>query len=175
MTAVNMSDVERVVLRNQFKILANMNPENPEYEAAAKAVENGSSVDLALLCSNMTPTSIAVSDEVRDIVSMFRVLRTSYTRLEEENKLSEESREMVERSFFVGFDFIDEAEHFQYAEKFFAREETYQFILKDNKFSDTNEPNLARYRIMVRRWKAFAPATRNVLADDQVVALLEVR
>lgn len=178
MAPSSLSSVNRLILRNQ-ELLLSMCPELDKYERIdhahnAQILEEGytSEYSRVFAClSSEVPYSL--SEELFDILDMFRVLRASYMELSEKEKAEVEERDIS----FRGFDQNNKVESPLVGYVNYLFEDKRYTELKEplNRFSDggnSHHPNLDMYRRMRR---CFEPIYRKHLLTVNTLSLEEIK
>jgi hypothetical protein len=140
-----MSTTERLILSNQYRILAILCPEEATYfDHARRIVESGYEEHYDELGDiNPDPLSREASKEVLDIMTMFSCLKDAYDRLHDKSDIEE--REIR----FDGFDGNNEGELLSYAD-FFCNQEDRRFTdLVSKHVPNRHSPRIEMYRRML--------------------------
>jgi uncharacterized protein YfbU (UPF0304 family) len=154
-----MTNLERLILANQFQILAVIRKDD-EYLKLAKVAERGFTGQYDLLFAGLSrEVAPNICDEVADILDMYRALTHGYEALPDKGIIPQE------RTTFYGFDANNEGEHLAYA----------RFLIEDLGYwkessgagdgLNSHCPTLDRYRRMVVRWKESANIRELSAAD----------
>lgn len=173
---MKLSQVERLMLSNQFKILERLYPEEKEFfEEDRKAIEEGYVIHYKeILDRFVSPDELSeeASREVLDILSMYRSITFSY------EDLSIEEKEEFSRKYdikFEGFDANDpyEIKLLMYTRYFIVDKERFQELLNNKEYPDFNSHRqmLGKYRRMLILYNNFESHKLN---KDQITELLEV-
>jgi hypothetical protein len=162
-----MTKMERLILYNQYKILEKLDSREGEaYARCATILERGYTREYSDLFDWMSEElDERVSEEVIEILSMFRALTDAYRNLADKSGMDERDIN------FRGFDGNDESKHFGYA-SFIIRDKAH-FRESRNAGDDLNSHSgtLDRYRSMLRAWSASANQTS--LTRDDVFRIVE--
>lgn len=163
-----LTPTERLILRNQFEILALLDPDGRrEYEEQIAVVERGYEYqyrDLFQVLSD--PMPVESSQEVWDILVMYETLQRRAAALKSK-KIPEDDLP------FPGFDGNDEEEVTYMAYTRFIVEKMQRFVnLKREDFNSHREM-LPTYRRMLATWRGFGGRDGPDLSEDQVVTIME--
>ncbi|WP_171654563.1 YfbU family protein [Paenibacillus foliorum] len=164
---MKLSNVERLVLSNQYKILMDLNPDEVDYyEEKLKIVQNGYTHyynDLFSEIDEELPEHI--SQEVVAVLNMYRAINFSYDDLKDDEK-QEIPKHRVE---FEGFDGNEEPQHYSFC----------RFVIEDsNRFQELHNKNgynahrdvLPKYRRMLIVWEKLGRKTD--LSRDEIISLV---
>lgn len=162
---IKLSQTERLILANQYKILSKVEPENStQFTSFKEIVENGyeglyyylfTSID-----SEVTPKS--VSDETHEILSMYRSLRSSIENSENPD---------IEEIKFKGFD-ANHQDHYSVMD-FMVENLGLYSEYKDFYYNSHSEIPLGKYRNMLRAYKTFNLQNLDELTDEQIQQLID--
>jgi uncharacterized protein YfbU (UPF0304 family) len=146
-----MTQQERQVLINQYKILALLDKDNrSEHERNAQILEDGHAALYHDVFSNLADSSTEeVGEEVHQILTMFRVIDSSIKRLSPE----EQERFNVSALTFGGFD-GNEPGHHSFARFIMEKMELYS----EHNYNDINShsrASLPHYRGMLAAYKNY--------------------
>lgn len=105
-----MDNLQLLILKNQYEILARLEPNNKTHHLALKAIDQGFEFEIAQLveAAAREPVSAEICTEVRSILDMYRNLQNSLRKADEQS-------ELLEKALFPGFDGNEETGHFSYA------------------------------------------------------------
>ena len=178
MAPSSIGAVNRLILRNQELILSNCSglddQERAMHAKNAKVLGGGYSYDYSSVFACLCPEiPYRLSEELFDILDMFRVLRVSYERL-----IDEEKGELDERDIsFRGFDLRDKVES--------PLVDYVEYLFSDNRYTELRDPlrrysdegnshcrNLDMYRRMRR---CFEQIWRGHLLEGGVLSLEEIK
>jgi len=143
---MKLSDVERIILINQSRILAILDPDSAKsHELAAEALEGGYEGAYTWHLPSFDPEVLSAEEcsETLNILTMFLVLKRTYDELEDKSGI--DSREIE----YEGFDGNNDKQHgFCF------------FLEKEGKFKDLNitrnshsQGTLPMYRRMLAAWE----------------------
>jgi len=170
---VQLTKIQRLMLSNQFKILEGLYPEEKEYyEVRRKAIEEGYTLHYreAFEVLNEDEMTEKESQEVLDILNMYRSITFSYNKLENKTGIKEESIK------FKGFDLNDseEAKRLMYTRYFIIELDRFRELTYGEKRRDFNShwPMLNKYRKMLEVWESMDK--RHQLTRAEIISLIEV-
>jgi uncharacterized protein YfbU (UPF0304 family) len=148
---MKLSLVERVILANQFEILALVKPtEAKYYQYKQRALECGYEGEYEQIAYHFTDgLSAEQCKEVVDILQMHRVLKQEYARLPDKGGVPASAVE------FNGFDGNNETVYMGYT-RYFCDDPTggrFDELARPDDFNSHREM-LPRYRQMLGRWEA---------------------
>ncbi len=164
---MNLSIKDRLVLKNQYRILEALNPDEKEfYERASKILEFGFELEYDMLTRNIDSDVVTIQEceEVIDILDMFDALRICYARLEDNSGIDEYQVR------FLGFDGNHEAKQLLYA----------RYLKKDGRFADLENIDsnshlrvLPIYRRMLAEWNR--SDNKYELSKDDIMRITNAR
>ncbi|MFP5111611.1 YfbU family protein [Bacillaceae bacterium C204] len=166
---MNLSKVERLILINQFTILEKLNPEEHSYELNKEILVNGYKHNYGEIFECLhDEVSEEVSQEVWDILQMYRSLNFSYRNLEDKGDIDETSLK------FRGFDGNNETNHMVYARFVLHDLDRYKELWNDEKYPDynTHSPRIGKYRRMLSVWQQVSERYNNDLSIDEIKSIL---
>ncbi len=180
---MNLSQLDRVMLANQYKILALLDSGSSDYyDTMREALEQGfESYYEEELFKAAYPETLSSEDStlVIDAMSMYDALQNSYRRLDDQSGIEED------RLVFPGFDGNHETAHYSYARFVVEREQRFTGLRfeKDRDGDDTppaildrfnsHSPTLDFYRARISAWKALP--NRYDLSREEILSILETR
>ncbi len=168
---MNFTDVERVILANQYMILKALYPKNAQhYEEAYQAIVRGYEIHYTPeeMCIGDSVMTIGESNEVIEILNMYRAIVFSYNSLQDRTGID------ARRIAFPGFDANDEIEgkYMCYAE-FVCSHDGGRFNEIDRGGGlNSHCPMLDRYRAMIECWRAMEQPTQ--LTAEQIQELISI-
>lgn len=140
---------ERLILINQYRILANQDPSlKTECDYNIRVLEAGFEIEYRDLHSDLDPDVITVeqSRQVLDIFEMYRALQGSYDKLGRPDSISEEDL------LFQGFDGNNEAGYVDYAYHVLDEQGRYESLDRVDDLG--GYPNsLSVYGRMLEEWR----------------------
>jgi len=167
---MQLTESERIILANQFEILAILKPGNSkEYLESKEIIEKGYLLDFEQLYASLTEYKITKAEcqEVRAILCMFDDIQWSYENLTDKSSICED------KIFFKGFDMHSEAEQSCYAEFFLRKTRTSdKFLPKRTKDMNSHAPMLTCYRKMLLAWNSIPARNRKHLSEEQIKSLV---
>jgi len=146
---MELTKLERLVLLNQYRILAKLEPDDSRNsEEACEILRNGYTLEYETLARHVDPdVSEEECREVRDILDMYRALKIARGDLPEGTFGEGDAA-------FPGFDGNNEPEHFAYAKFLMEIQNKWQESKQDPR--NSHKPMLARYRSMLESWEESA-------------------
>ena len=178
MAPYTLSNTNRLILSNTERILSlneNLDEQDRAFHAKnVEILERGFTGEYGHVFTTLLPEIPSnLSDELFDILDMFRVLRASYNRLTEEEKAEVDESTIS----FRGFDYSDSEET--------ALPSYVRFLFEDDRYTELEEPlmrfsdggnshhrNLDVYRRMNR---CFEPIWRSHLLSNELLSLDEIK
>ncbi|QUM90202.1 YfbU family protein [Moritella sp. 36] len=162
---IEMTDIERLSLINQFLILEKLYPEEADYyEKNRIALEQGYKAHYKTIFEHLwEEMSEESTKEVLDILEMHRAITWSVSDLDKTNKLKS-------KYFFRGFDGNEESEQLSYCHYFIVNLERYQELVQNQEYPDFNSHcnMLQKYRRMLSVWKEEKEQYELRLTLDQI-------
>ena len=178
MAPYTLSNTNRLILSNTERILSldeGLNEQDRAFHAKnVEILEKGFTGEYGHVFTTLLPEIPShLSDELFDILDMFRVLRASYTKLAEEEKADVDEADIS----FCGFDYSDNEET--------ALPGYVEFLFKDDRYTELEEPlmrfsdggnshsrKLDVYRRMNR---CFESIWRSHLLSNKLLSLDEIK
>lgn len=143
---MNISEVERLILINQFTILEEKNPQDSYYRQGREILESGYKVlyneITQILSKEMSEED---GDFVIDVLQMYRTLHDSYNNLGDKKDLKESD------VMFKGFDGNEEGKHYSFAQYFVKDYKRFSEFEKVSFNSHTNK--IPKYQRMLIEWR----------------------
>lgn len=170
MTKVKLSDVERLLLANQYRILEQLLPEEG-YEHAREIVVNGYEGDYHSLFNElMSPVPEDVCEEVIQVFELHRRLHLSY------RDMPEADRDGIDPNSirFRGFDGNHEGRHMDYAQFRLGETGMWDELHSRDGFYNSHSPMLPRYRAMMAAVKRMAPGSLRDLTTHELKEVLKL-
>jgi uncharacterized protein YfbU (UPF0304 family) len=168
--AIEITKKDRILLINQYRILASLNPtESDRYEELIEVLERGYKVFYSMVddwVSEDVPVEKSIL--VFDILNIYRWV--------EDFKRGNLSQAILQHPFtiFRGFDGNEESEYLGFARFLigqqgkFAEQKQY---LKNNDNLNSHFPMIEKYRKMIARWKEMnSPYQMN---EQQIISILD--
>jgi len=168
---MELSKRERLILANQFEILAALYPElKEEYCKKKEMVETGYPLELENMFDGVLENKMERTEclEVREILTMYNDIQWSYENLNNSDKKKIDDGKIN----FRGFD-PHESEHYNYAD-FHLRTGVLSkdFLPKRSGDLNTHEPVLSKYRKMLTNWKSISDRKPKNLTAEQINSLI---
>jgi uncharacterized protein YfbU (UPF0304 family) len=142
-----MTRHERLILSNQFAILEKVDPNQAEfYHQAQEILQYGYEAEYSRLWDYISPDEFTrhQSEEVNNILEMFRSLADAYGTLEDKAGIEPHNIS------FLGFDGNNESDQMAYAR--FLRDELHAWESVLTRDLNSHHPTLDRYRQMLTRY-----------------------
>jgi uncharacterized protein len=157
---MNLSQLDRLFLRNQYLVLKAVDPNNQDtYEKAIRILEDGYTLEYGKLVQSIDhPLSPEECQEVIDILQMFRFLGHSCG-----------SKEKARETTFGGFDDLNERKQLAYARYLTEVEGGWE----EHNVINSHCRMLAMYRRMLAAWQA--SANQYNLTEEDVARILGAR
>lgn len=170
---MQLSDIERLILANQFRILEGLasNDElKKNYRDKQIIVERGYIMEYEQLICTLQDNNMSETDykEVREILTMFNDIQWSYDNLTDKTGVD------ANQITFKGFDMHTEAEQCEYA-KFFLKgsQVSPDFLRKMSSDMNSHQPMLHEYKKMLGGWKGIPDRKPKNLSATQINSLLK--
>lgn len=163
---ISLSRTERLILFNQFKILAKLDPTGAEYyQHCQTIITSGFVLEYPKLVEDFGEVSTEKCREVRDVLNMYVALNIAYDQMEDKSGIDPHS------ILFPGFDGNGESSHLAYA-SFLRASNLWQTVFRASRSDDLNShcPELQRYQIMLDRYNQSADL--NQLTRDDVLRIV---
>lgn len=165
---MELTNIERLIIANQLKILEKLYPEEAEYYfQQRKAVEYGYTLHYDDLFESLYDgLSEDECKEVLEILSMYRALTFSYQNLADKTGIEEED------IHFDGFDGNEETSQYFYVKYFIVDLGRFDELTYKEKNPDFNShlPMLDRYRRMLSVWRSYRD--NHKLNNEQILSIL---
>lgn len=160
-----LSKRDRLFLINQYKILALLDDEEPDYyQKCIRILESGYESHYYTLDQFIEdPMPAEESHEILEILSMFRVLNDSYERLEDKSGIEEW------RIKFAGFDGNYETGEMGYVAFLAEQDDRFTDVIERGKYN-SHCPCLDRYRRMLEHFRQNFPDAQ-ILTKEQILAV----
>jgi len=165
---MDLSESERLILSNQYRILEHLYPEEAgTFAEHRKIVEDGYTLNYEEISRHIFDgLSMEECREVLDILSMHSVLHFSYQGLDDKEGITIR---------FSGFDGNSETKQMSYTR--FYIEELHRFaelieIAQSDDFN-SHHPTLRRYRLMLGEWNQCTD--KNNLTREEISRIINVR
>lgn len=166
---MTLSQMERLILVNQYMILEKLYPEEANsYALTRKALENGYELEYSDIFKNIYHNDETLSEEgcilVREILTMFSALKRSYNKLDDKSDI--DSKDVT----LWGFDGNDETEYMAYARYLIEDCQLWSDLQKDAVFN-RHMPSLGKYRKMLTAWSSYGD-DKHVLSKNQILSII---
>lgn len=162
---MKMTEVEKLILYNQYAILQKLYPEDSKiYENAQEILVSGFTSEYDSLAEHLSddyPEEIC--SETQDILQMYRSLYYSYEELEDKGGIKKRDVQ------FQGFDGNEEVKHYNLAKYYIEDEDLFEEF-KDVPIN-SHASRLRKYRAMLLAWKKYG--RYDTLTKDQIIEILE--
>ena len=145
---MEMTHAQRLILANQYKIMAMLEPENAErFSRYQTIIERGYGLQLRELDKDFSEISEATCRTVIDIMEMHHALHVSWSNLKEKGPLEER------RLAFLGFDAATEAHYLGYVRFIVNTEGRYTQFDSGNHGFNAQTPMWEKYQRMLALWQ----------------------
>lgn len=165
---MEITDIERLILINQFNILEQMNPQDPYFKNGREILENGYrnlySEITDILSDEMSEQD---GDFVIDVLQMYRSLNDSYIKIKDKENVSEEDLN------FPGFDGNQEGKFYLFT-KFYIQDFGRYAEFSDGKHGEFNSHSrmIPKYRRMLAEWREQAGRYESELTIEQIKRII---
>ena len=148
---MKLSQIERLMLANQFKILEKLYPDKAEmYARYCDALEDGYTREYSDLVGHLSrELSEDECNEVWDIFDMYRAIQSSYRQLSDKGDISEED---VRFEGFDGNDRVGEGPLMSYALYIVKDGRSYRDVQRSEGMN-SHIRKLDHYRAMFKEWE----------------------
>jgi uncharacterized protein YfbU (UPF0304 family) len=169
MNPETLSNLERLQLVNQYRILEKIDPENADHWAECiKILREGYTMFYGTV---FDPVWDELSYEdcryVMNVLDMHDVLRRSFDKLDDKSGIAEHDVE------FWGFSGNEESHLLCFA-GYLKETGKWETLLKDKKELDSHLPTTWRYRPMLEKWESIGGIERrHSLTKDDIKAIIE--
>jgi uncharacterized protein YfbU (UPF0304 family) len=166
---VQLSDIERWILINQYRMLELLDAANGEAHASArKVLESGYEMEYGSISQHINRDGLSVEGcrEVREILSMFVALRTSHAALADRSGIAEED------IAFQGFDGSTETMYMSYTRFLVDQKGMFTNLPRGEDFN-SHVPVLDAYRRMLGAWSR--STYRYNLSRDDIIRIVASR
>ncbi len=167
---MKLSQMERLILVNQYLILENLYPEDArDYALIRRAIECGYESRYCEafkhLCPDNEVLSEAEGERVHKILDMFRALKCSY------NKLDDKAGIEPKKVALWGFDGNNESVYMGYARYLIEDCQAWGELREDAVFN-RHLPSLSRYNRMLEVWNSYGN-DKYMLSKEQILSIIE--
>lgn len=163
---------ERVLLINQYRILAGLNKDDEEHYSELIAIlENGYEIFYSMVDE-------WISDDMPEEEGRFVLDILDFYRIVEDTKRSSKDSRLIEHPFsiFRGFDGNNESEYMSFARFLINQQGKFseqQDYLRKNDNLNSHMPLVKTYKAMLREWEKMDKRTS--LSVDEVISVLDAR
>lgn len=168
---MQLSEIERLILANQYEILAILNSNTEKsYLERKKRIEEGFSYEYGTLFQSIQENKMTEEEyvEVQEITTMYNDIQWSYENLSESDKNDINEKEI----FFEGFDMSFETEQYSYAVFLLNSYVTCdKFLPRRSSDLNSHGPTLKKYRKMYSIWKAIPNRISKWLNKEQIKSI----
>lgn len=171
---MKLSLVERMLMAQNFQILAKLEPENAEtYEWRAEVLRNGYEPLYSWLFEWFGQgDSIVTAEEgeyVYEVLRMYDAITWSIQR-----QGIELPENLKYRATFPGFDGNDEGKLLGFANHY-CTEGRYDILKKDGEIPNSHFPTRSTYGPMLSKWQTIKGSREGLLTEEQVLELLRAK
>ncbi|PMH44995.1 hypothetical protein BCU68_11160 [Vibrio sp. 10N.286.49.B3] len=147
---MEMTDAQRLILSNQYYLMAKMTPENGEkYQRLQTIVQRGYGLQMRELDKEFGYLVETECREIIDIMEMYHAMQESNKMLSDSERANVDQRRLQ----FLGFDIATEAQAVNYVRFLTDSEGLYpQFDKADHHFN-SQMPMFDKYRRMLTTWR----------------------
>lgn len=166
---MELSKKERLMLYNQFDILEKLSQDKAEeeyYSRKKEIVSYGFVSEYDTLVEGFEETSKEICEEVKSILSMFRSLETSFSKLSDKSGIDKDDVE------FKGFDENNEFDHYFFLD-WYVKDRYTEYRDKD---LNTHYNTLGHYRNMLKKYNAIKSKYHNkfhLLSKDEIMTIIK--
>lgn len=161
---MDLSEKERLILYNQYRILEKLYPEEEkQFQLAQTILYEGYESDYDDLIEMMDSVPREICKETVDILQMFRGLYASYKNLKDKSGINKDDVK------FQGFDGNEESNYYSYAKFFITEKGRFNEFEKCEMNSHSNK--LPQYRDMLNVWKQFNRYSSD-LSKEQILKII---
>lgn len=163
---VQLSQVERWILTNQYRIMEILDTDRADqYVRARKVLETGYELEYNSISQHVGGDTLSTEDcrEVRDILSMFVALKSSYAALTNTSGIEEQN------IMFRGFDGNSETMQMSYTRFLVEQKQMFADLPRADSFN-SHVPVLGTYRRMLRAWEQSTSKYR--LTNSDIIRIL---
>lgn len=163
---------ERVLLINQYRILASLNKDEEEHYSELIAIlENGYEIFYSMVDE-------WISDDMPEEEGRFVLEILDLYRIIEDTKRSSKDSRLIEHAFsiFRGFDGNNESEYMSFARFLINQQGKFseqQDYLRKNDNLNSHMPLVPIYKAMLRKWEEIN--NRMPLSVDEAISILDAR
>ncbi len=171
---MKLSLVERMLMAQNFEILAKLNPEDAEsYQWRADVLQNGYEPLYPWLFEWFAKDSDVISEEqgeyVYEIPRMYDAIVWSL----KQQKI-ELPESLAYRAKFPGFDGNDEAGLLGFANHY-CKGGRYDILKQDGQIPNSHMPTRFLYEPMLREWREIKETREGLLSEQDILRLLQAK
>lgn len=168
---MKLSLVERMLMAQNFEILAKLNPEEAaSYQWRAEVLQNGYEPLYSWLFEwTAQGDQIVTEQEGEYIYEVLRMYDAIVWSIKQQNLQLPEGVRFY--SAFPGFDGNSEGKYLGFA-RHFCKEGRYDILKKNGEIPNSHMPTDQIYRPMLRVWKTMKDGRQALLSESQVLELL---
>ncbi|MFC0309462.1 YfbU family protein [Gallibacterium trehalosifermentans] len=146
---MEMTSTQRLILANQYELMALLNPEQAAYYRRLKTiVQSGFAKELQELDKGFSYLTEAECKMVRDTLEMYHALQVSYNNLQDPSAVS------AHQIKFVGYCAVREKKYCQYVKFLRETEKLYTDVVFYTEDSDAQVCMAEKYQKMLAMWRA---------------------
>lgn len=147
---MEMTNAQRLILSNQYFLMAQMDPENAEkYKRLQTIVERGYGLQMRAMSKDFGDLPEQECRQVIDFMEMYHALQESHKMLSEDNQKHVDARRLQ----FHGFDAATEAQLVHYVRFLTEEEGLYPQFERSAHHFNSQVPMLAKYQRMLQTWR----------------------
>ncbi|HAS6052331.1 TPA: YfbU family protein [Vibrio vulnificus] len=147
---MEMSNAQRLILSNQYKLMSQLDPENAEkYQRFQTIVERGYELQMRELNKDYGCITEALCKEIIDVMEMYHAMQESFRMLDADESTQVDQRRLQ----FLGFDIASEAQLVHYVRFLTESEGLYPQFDKGDHLFNSQMPMLEKYRRMLATWR----------------------
>ncbi|WP_064602447.1 YfbU family protein [Photobacterium sp. J15] len=147
---MEMTNAQRLILSNQYYLMAQLNPENAEkYRRLKTIVERGYGLQMRELNKDFGCLEEEECRTIIDFMEMHHAMQESYKMLSEENQKQVDQRRLQ----FLGFDAATESQLVHYVRFLTEEEGLYPQFDKAEHHFNSQVPMLEKYQRMLQTWR----------------------
>lgn len=145
---MEMTTTQRLILANQYKLMALLDPANAKTYARSEAiVRGGFSLELKALDNEFNNLSVEECQTVLDTLEMYKALQVSY------NNLTDKAEVTEHRLKFTGYCAVREKKYLNYLHFITGTEGKYQEFMHCEHGCDSQTPMWDKYTKMLDAWR----------------------
>lgn len=155
-----LNEKERLMLANQYRILAAVCPDEAEhYELRYEIVSKGYEREYSSLFDDIaTPLNNDIAEFVIEVLRLHRALYVSRRNLPDKGEVTEHD------IYFAGFDGNDEIDYLMYAEFYLVTRKAFGELRREDGYN-SHSGTIGRYRDMLKQWEKLGKR-QNLTAEE---------